>query len=179
MGVPEQAVKDTLQVYLGSLYVNDFNFLGRTFQVTAQADARFRAKPEDIRQLYTRNGEGNMVPLGAVLDVDTTLARPANPVTEFPTPGTVEFRGTGFTYPGAEHPVLSGITVKAENMRAALNQGFATATDLADYLVKKGLPFRDAHEAVALAVRAAEQKGCDVSELTLYIPYQIQLTDCG
>jgi argininosuccinate lyase len=63
--------------------------------------------------------------------------------------------------------MVPGITVKADNMRAALNLGFATATDLADYLVKKGLPFRDAHEAVARAVRAAEQKGCDVSELSL------------
>lgn len=63
--------------------------------------------------------------------------------------------------------MVPGITVKAANMRAALDQGFATATDLADYLVKKGLPFRDAHEAVARAVRAAEQKGCDVSELSL------------
>ena len=63
--------------------------------------------------------------------------------------------------------MVPGITVKADNMRAALNFGFATATDLADYLVKKGLPFRDAHEAVARAVRAAEQKGCDVSELSL------------
>lgn len=63
--------------------------------------------------------------------------------------------------------MVPGITVKAANMRAALDQGFATATDLADYLVKKGLPFRDAHEAVARAVRAAEQKGCDVSDLSL------------
>ncbi|MBY0340775.1 MAG: argininosuccinate lyase [Rhodocyclaceae bacterium] len=63
--------------------------------------------------------------------------------------------------------MVPGITVKADNMRAALNQGFATATDLADYLVKKGLPFRDAHEAVARAVRAAELKGCDVSDLSL------------
>jgi argininosuccinate lyase len=63
--------------------------------------------------------------------------------------------------------MVPGITVKADNMRAALNLGFATATDLADYLVKKGLPFRDAHEAVARAVRAAEQKGCDVSDLSL------------
>jgi argininosuccinate lyase len=52
-------------------------------------------------------------------------------------------------------------------MRAALRQGYATATDLADYLVKKGLPFRDAHEAVALAVRAAEEKGCDLPDLGL------------
>jgi argininosuccinate lyase len=52
-------------------------------------------------------------------------------------------------------------------MRNAALQGYATATDLADYLVKKGLPFRDAHEAVARAVRACVEKGCDLSELTL------------
>ena len=59
------------------------------------------------------------------------------------------------------------VRVKAEAMRSALRQGYATATDLADWLVKRGLPFRDAHEAVARAVRLAEQKGCDVSDLTL------------
>ncbi|WP_114649998.1 argininosuccinate lyase [Pseudothauera hydrothermalis] len=63
--------------------------------------------------------------------------------------------------------MIGGIRVKAESMREALSQGFATATDLADYLVKKGLPFRDAHEAVALAVRAAEAHGCDLPHLTL------------
>ncbi len=59
------------------------------------------------------------------------------------------------------------VTVKAERMRQAAVEGFATATDLADYLVKKGLPFREAHEAVARAVRAAEQKGCDLADLSL------------
>lgn len=63
--------------------------------------------------------------------------------------------------------MMRGITVKPEAMRTAALQGYATATDLADYLVKKGLPFRDAHEAVALAVRHAEQKGCDLAELKL------------
>jgi len=63
--------------------------------------------------------------------------------------------------------MMRGITVKQDAMRAAAFQGFATATDLADYLVKKGLPFRDAHEAVALAVRFAEGKGCDLSALSL------------
>ncbi|KAF7598457.1 MAG: argininosuccinate lyase [Candidatus Dactylopiibacterium carminicum] len=63
--------------------------------------------------------------------------------------------------------MITGIRVKAENMREALKLGFATATDLADYLVKKGLPFRDAHEAVALAVRAAEQQGCDLPDMPL------------
>ena len=63
--------------------------------------------------------------------------------------------------------MVPGITVKAAAMAAALQQGFATATDLADYLVKKGLPFRDAHEAVARAVRAAETRGCDLADLPL------------
>src|SRR5574340_623510 len=63
--------------------------------------------------------------------------------------------------------MLPGIRVNAAAMRQAALQGFATATDLADYLVKKGLPFRDAHEAVALAVRHAEGRRCDLSELPL------------
>ena len=62
--------------------------------------------------------------------------------------------------------LLPAITPRPERMRAALAAGFATATDLADYLVRKGLPFRDAHEAVARAVRAAEQAGKDLSQLT-------------
>ncbi|MDP2751996.1 MAG: argininosuccinate lyase [Rhodocyclaceae bacterium] len=63
--------------------------------------------------------------------------------------------------------LVPGIRVKPEAMAAALRQGYATATDLADYLVKCGLPFRDAHEAVARAVRAAELKGCDLPDLSL------------
>ena len=63
--------------------------------------------------------------------------------------------------------MITGIKVKADAMRGALSQGYATATDLADYLVKKGLPFRDAHEAVALAVRAADVKGCDLPQFSL------------
>ena len=60
-----------------------------------------------------------------------------------------------------------GITVHPDAMRAAALQGYATATDLADYLVKKGLPFRDAHEAVARAVRACVDRGCDLADLSL------------
>ncbi len=63
--------------------------------------------------------------------------------------------------------MLRGITVNKEAMRRAVLEGYATATDLADYLVKKGLPFRDAHEAVALAVRHAESKGCGLEDLPL------------
>ena len=61
--------------------------------------------------------------------------------------------------------LVPGIEVNAEAMRAAAREGFATATDLADYLVKKGMPFRDAHEAVARAVREAERSGCDLADL--------------
>ncbi len=63
--------------------------------------------------------------------------------------------------------MATGITVKPDAMRNAALQGYATATDLADYLVKKGLPFRDAHEAVAKAVRFCEQRSCDLSDLSL------------
>jgi len=63
--------------------------------------------------------------------------------------------------------MISGITARPENMRDALRQGFATATDLADYLTRKGLPFRDAHEAVGLAVRRAEELGVDLPQLSL------------
>lgn len=65
--------------------------------------------------------------------------------------------------------MMRGVTVKPDNMRAAVMQGFATATDLADYLVKKGMPFRDAHEVVAQAVRHADQAGVDLSELPLEV----------
>jgi argininosuccinate lyase len=63
--------------------------------------------------------------------------------------------------------MIAGIKVQPEAMRNAALQGYATATDLADYLVKKGVPFRDAHETVAVAVRFAEQKGCDLSAVSL------------
>ena len=62
-----------------------------------------------------------------------------------------------------------GIAVNAPAMEAAAQKGYATATDLADYLVKKGLPFRDAHETVAHAVKAAQSHGCDLSELPLNV----------
>ena len=63
--------------------------------------------------------------------------------------------------------MIPGITARPDNMRDALRQGFATATDLADYLTRKGLPFRDAHEAVGLAVRRAEELGVDLPQLSL------------
>jgi len=69
LDVPLENIFNTMQVYLGSYYVNDFNLFGRTFQVRAQADAKYRLQPEDILQLKTRNADGQMVPLGSVADV--------------------------------------------------------------------------------------------------------------
>jgi multidrug efflux pump len=68
-GVALTDVFETLQMYLGSLYVNDFNRFGRTYQVNVQAESRFRLEPEHIRTLETRNADGNMVPLGSVVTV--------------------------------------------------------------------------------------------------------------
>ena len=68
-GVPLTDVFDTLQVYLGSLYVNDFNRFGRTYQVNVQAESGFRLQPEQIRLLQTRNAGGAMVPLGSLVTV--------------------------------------------------------------------------------------------------------------
>jgi len=70
LGIPVDEVFRTMQIYLGSLYVNDFNQFGRTYQVIAQADKQYRSSAEDIARLQTRNSEGEMVPLGAVLNVD-------------------------------------------------------------------------------------------------------------
>ncbi len=67
LGVTPQDVFDTMQIYLGSFYINDFNKFGRTYQVIAQADKAFRSKPDDILKLKIRNAAGDMVPLGAML----------------------------------------------------------------------------------------------------------------
>jgi multidrug efflux pump len=71
-GIPLEEVFDTLQIYLGSVYVNDFNLFGRTYQVNAQADTEFRQDPEQILNLKVRNIRGEMVPLGAILKVTPT-----------------------------------------------------------------------------------------------------------
>jgi HAE1 family hydrophobic/amphiphilic exporter-1 len=73
LGIPLDEVFGTLQAYLGSAYVNDFNKFGRTWQVNVQADNQYRVKPEDIRRLEVRNDQGEMVPLGTLIDVEQTV----------------------------------------------------------------------------------------------------------
>src|SRR5207248_4708873 len=69
MGVSLTDVFDAFQVYVGSYYVNDFNRFGRTWQVNLQSDAAFRADAETVKQMKVRNAGGDMVPLGAVVDI--------------------------------------------------------------------------------------------------------------
>ncbi|GHC00647.1 efflux RND transporter permease subunit [Cerasicoccus arenae] len=69
LDVPLNNIFDTLQVFLGSLYINDVNLFGRTYRLTAQADAQFRDEKEDITRLKTRNAQGEMVPLGSMVNV--------------------------------------------------------------------------------------------------------------
>ena len=66
LDVPAERVLDTLEIYLGSAYVNDFNFLGRTYRVTAQAEGDYRDDPSDLLKLKTRSNRGAMVPLGSL-----------------------------------------------------------------------------------------------------------------
>ncbi len=71
-GVPLQNLYETMQAYLGSVYVNDFNRFGRTYQVLAQADESFRDRPDDITRLKTRNVQGELVPLGSLVKIKET-----------------------------------------------------------------------------------------------------------
>jgi len=95
-GVPLQNLFETMQIYLGSLYVNDFNLFGRTWQVVAQADAKHRDRAEDITRLKTRNAAGQMVPLGTLVKVKESYGPdrvmryngyPAAEITGGPAPG--------------------------------------------------------------------------------------------
>jgi HAE1 family hydrophobic/amphiphilic exporter-1 len=73
IGVPLTSVFNTLQTYLGSAYVNDFNLYDRTYQVRVQAAPQFRLRAEDIRRLEVRNDDGRMLPLGTLVDVKDTV----------------------------------------------------------------------------------------------------------
>lgn len=96
LGVPLTAVSEALQVYLGSLYVNDFNYLDRAWQVNVQADAAFRADTDAVSRLWTRNAAGEMVPLSALVDARPSVgpdpvsrynAYPAADLSGGPAPG--------------------------------------------------------------------------------------------
>ena len=98
-GVPLQNLFETMQIYLGSLYVNDFNRFGRTYQVIAQADAQFRDRPEDITRLKTRNAQGQMVPLGIVGESEGDLRPgPRDALQRLSRRGNQRRAGAGFQF---------------------------------------------------------------------------------
>ncbi len=74
LGIPFDQITDALQIYMGSEYVNDFDFNNRSYRVYVQADQQFRAKPTDIRQFYVRTQKGDMIPLDSVTRMSTTTA---------------------------------------------------------------------------------------------------------
>jgi len=104
MGVPLNEIFDTLQIYLGSLYVNDFNNFGRIFQVIAQADAPFRMQPEDISKLKTRTMTGEIVPLATLVKVQNSSG--PDKITRYNLYPAAEINGS--TLPG----VSSGQAIK-------------------------------------------------------------------
>jgi multidrug efflux pump subunit AcrB len=120
LGVPIQNVTEAIETYFGSTYVNDFNILGRTYHVTAQADYNFRKETADLARLQTRNNAGNMVLLGSVVNFSDTAG-----------PDRVARYNL---YPAAE---LQGDTLPGTSSTTAL----ATMKTLADDILPSGFAF--------------------------------------
>ena len=133
MGVPLEAVYQSLQVNLGSLYVNDFNFLGRAWQVNVQADAPFRSDATALSRLWTRNVQGQMVPLAALVSSEPTTG--PDPVGRYN--GVASADLSGMPAPG----VSSGEAVAAmeQILARALPDGFTFEwTDLTYQQIQEG-----------------------------------------
>ncbi len=119
LGLALTDVFNTLQVYLGSAYVNDFNLFGRTYQVYAQADAPYRSNVEDIERLKVRNERGEMVPLGSVVAIDPSYG--PDPVIRFN------------AYPSADMSVgLNPAVLSSED-------GLATLSGMAEQILPRGM----------------------------------------
>ncbi|MEJ8837460.1 efflux RND transporter permease subunit [Ramlibacter sp. AN1133] len=133
MGVPMNALAEALQVYLGSLYVNDFNYLGRAWQVNVQADAAFRADAEAVSRLWTRNGTGQMVPLSTLVNVRTAMG--PDPISRYNGHASADLSG------GPAPGVSAGEAVAAmqEILAKELPEGFAHEwTDLTYQQMREG-----------------------------------------
>jgi len=118
-GVPLTALFETLQIYLGSAYVNDFNQFGRTWQVIAQADAPFRDSVEDIANLRTRNDRGEMVPIGSMVNIRQTYG--PDPVLRF----------NGYT--------AADLAGEADPRLLSSTQAMATVADIARQVLPNGM----------------------------------------
>jgi hydrophobe/amphiphile efflux-1 (HAE1) family protein len=147
MGVPPERVFETMQDYLGSAFINDFNFLGRTFHVTAQADAPYRNTVADIANLRTRSDSGAMVPIGAV----TTFQNRTGP------------------YRVARYNLLPAVEVDGDTA-----PGYSTGHSLAtmDKLADQLLPAGYAHEWTGIAYQqttAGNTAGLVFGMATLFV----------
>ncbi len=120
LGVDVQDVFDTMQTYLGSIYVNDFNRFGRTYEVIAQADTPFRTRVDDILRLQVRNSSGEMVPLGAVVNVTQTTGP-----------------DTALRYNGFRTADLNGVPAPGYSS----GQAQAAITKILDETLPKGMQF--------------------------------------
>jgi hydrophobe/amphiphile efflux-1 (HAE1) family protein len=124
--VPVTGVFEALQVFLGSLYINDFNYLGRTYRVTAQADAPFRATAAEVARLKTRNRAGGMVPLGAVLEMQEIVG--PDRISRYNLYQSADINGN--SAPGASSG--QALAIMEDLARRVLPQGYAFEwTDLA------------------------------------------------
>ncbi|MBT5434326.1 MAG: multidrug efflux RND transporter permease subunit [Rhodospirillaceae bacterium] len=119
LAVPLADIFTVLQAYLGAYYVNDFNYLGRIFRVTIQAESEFRSAPDDIKRLYVRSLEGDMVPLGALLTVETILGPES--LSRYNTFRTVTINGS----PAPGKTTGEAIAAMEEITAAELPEGFA------------------------------------------------------
>ena len=120
-GVPLTSLFETLQVYLGSSYVNDFNRFGRTYRVIAQADAAYRNNVEDIANLRTRNARGEMVPIGSMVHMSQTYG--PDPV--------IRYNG----YPAAD------LTGESDARVLSSAQAVETVADIAAATLPNGMSF--------------------------------------
>jgi hydrophobe/amphiphile efflux-1 (HAE1) family protein len=120
MDVPLKEIFDTLQIYLGSLYVNDFNAFGRTYQVVAQADSEFRMQPSDIAEFKTRNLQGGMVPLGSLVEVKPIVG--PDKITRYNMYPAAEINGS--TLPGVSSGQAISIMDKVLNEKLPPGFGF-------------------------------------------------------
>lgn len=133
MGVPLAALAEAMQVYLGSLYVNDFNYLGRAWQVNVQAEAGFRADAGAVSRLWTRNGAGQMVPLSALVNLRTTAG--PDPISRYDGYASADLSG------GPAPGVSAGEAVAAmqEILARELPAGFGWEwTDLTHQQIREG-----------------------------------------
>jgi hydrophobe/amphiphile efflux-1 (HAE1) family protein len=170
--VPLQSLFDTLQAYLGSTYVNDFNKFGRTWQVRVQANSMFRRNPSDISRLFVRNTEGEMIPLGTVVNakyevgpmrVDRYNLFPTAKIIGGPAPGYSSGQALEVMEQLAAKELPQGMSYEWTNM--AYQEKAASG--------KAGITFIAAIIAVILILAAQYESWTDPIAVVLVVPLAV------